>query len=201
MFMQLFLGVLLLMAEQVGVQSGARIGIHNHQNISQGGLLDLYSDFRGFGVPFNTGALAINVANDTARSTSNGAYTLLKEIRSNVLQPGSFLISFDMRSVDGVTNAVARFRVNGVVIGALHSSPNNVFQNYTDLYNVALAEGDLLQIWALSSGGASTTQIRNFRIYYDWRLEYFGDGTRNLLITALPLSDADLLDVTNTPGY
>ena len=97
MFMQLFLGVLLLMAEQVGVQSGAKIGIHNHQNISQGGLLDLYSDFRGFGVPFNTGALAINVANDTARSTSNGAYTLLKEIRSNVLQPGSFLISFDMQ--------------------------------------------------------------------------------------------------------
>ena len=189
------------MGAQCGVLSAFQLGIHDHLTNERGGILNAYSRYGAYRRPYRTGALAVNFPNDAVRSTANGAYTELKRTLVNATQAGEVVFSFDMRGTDGVTFNSSRVRVNGVNIGVLHNSNSNVWVTYTDTYDLGLIAGDLLQVWALSAGGADTVSIRNFRIYYDWHLPGFGDGTVNNLTAPLALTDVDLLDLTAVAGY
>jgi hypothetical protein len=121
---------------------------------------------------------------------------LLKEIQINEDYEGQWRISWQMRNADNVTFVGTQFFVNGVGIGAVETTASNAYVGKVANYDVNLAAGDLIQLW----GDSDLDQIfvRNFRIYYDWRLSHFGDGTILNLSTPVALSDADLLDVTNT---
>lgn len=188
--LQLLVG--LIMAVQVGVQSGARIGIHNHTTITQGGIL-----YWAHRTPYRTGALAVNSPNDTERSlTAVGVFTLMKEILINAAQAGRYRIQWEMRNSDNISNVRSRFYVNGVAVGAIQTNATNAYQQKTHNYDVDLATGDRLQIYGDPLG--DFVWIRNFRIYYDWGLERFSiDGTSRVLATLLPLTDVDLLDYTS----
>ena len=183
------------MAEQVGVQSGARIGIHNHLNISQGGILNL----SGFRRPYRTGVLALSVNNDAEKLEATGAilpaYALMKEIRINTAQVGQYRIAWEMRNDLNVINMYTQLWVNGVAVGASSASGSSVYLPYTRNYDVNLAAGDLIQLYGSRNAVGDWCYVQLFRIYYDWHIEYFND---NILNTSLPLSNADLLDVTNT---
>jgi hypothetical protein len=180
---------------QVGVYSASLLMQHDHLNASMGGILNAYSRYGAYRRPFNTGALAISCDNDAQVTDNIGADPqLMKEIRINAAQAGNFRISWRMCNVDNVSNVDAWFYVNGIVVSPIKSTTSNAWQTKTHDYNVNLALGDLLQIWG--DRGLDSLNVDRFRIYYAWRIEYFGDGTVNNLITALPLSDADLLDFT-----
>jgi len=190
---------MLEMARQIGVQSGARIGIHNHLNNSQGGYLHEYAGYQAFRRPYRTGALAVSCANDAEKSLDGvGVFTLMKEIRINKGQVGNYQIYFEMKNSDGMTNVRARFYVNGIAVGAIQTRNLAAYGAKTDNYDVTLAAGDLLQIYGDPLG--DTVWIRNFRIKYDWRIEYFGAGgaAGRVLAAPLLLTDADQLDFTNT---
>jgi hypothetical protein len=196
MFQQLLLGVLLLMAEQVGVQSGARIGVHSHLNVNQGGLLNLYSPFAGFRRPYRTGALAVSCTNNAQKSYAGGGTVLMKEIRINTAQAGNYRIYWQMKNSDNITTVSVWFFVNGIAISPNYDEATNVYTAKTYNYDVNLNAGDLLQLYGFANG--DTVWIINFRISYDWRIEHFSDGTTRVLVTALPLTDLTLLDFTNT---
>ena len=183
------------MAEQVGVQSGAKIGIHNHLNISQGGILNL----SGFRRPYRTGALALSVNNDPEKLEATGAIwpatALMKEIRINTAQVGNFRIAWEMRNDLNVINMYTQLYVNGVAVGAPSINGSSVYLPWTRNYDVNLAAGDLIQLYGARTAVGDNCYAQLFRISYDWHIEYFND---NILNTSLPLSNADLLDVTNT---
>ena len=181
---------------QVGIYSAYQLGLHNHLDDNNGGILNDYSRYGAYRRPYRTGALALNFPNDAVRSTVEAAFVLVKETRVNVAQLGQVQIGFEMKGTDGITNAHGRLYVNGVAVGADHGSNSAVYVAYTDNYDVGFTAGDLIQIYAYSEGGADTTSIRNFRIRYDWHLPGFGDGTVNNLAAALALTDVDILDCT-----
>ena len=181
---------------QIGIYSAYQLGLHNHLNNTQGGILNDYSRYGAYRRPYRTGALAVHCDNDAEVFTGNAIYTLLKEILVNTDQVGEYRISWQQRSSVFGQDSRTRFYVNGVAVSAEMTEGTNVYQTETHNYDVDLAAGDLLQIYG-KRVGACDCYVRNFRIYYDWRIAYFGDGTVLNLTTPLPLSDADLLDVTN----
>ena len=183
------------MASQVGVQSGARLGIHSHLNISQGGILNEYSRDGAYRRPYRTGALLAHTDNDTERSlTGIGAWTLMKQFRVNSNRVGSFQYNWEMKNFDNVTAVQSRFYLNGALVGAIENNATNIWVNKSHDSDINLNEGDTLEIWGHDQG--DTVYIRMFRIYYDWRIEYFGNGTRNVLNAPLALTDLDVLDLT-----
>lgn len=182
---------------QVGVYSAYQLGLHNHLDNNNGGILNDYSRYGAFRSAYRTGALALHVDNDAAKTDTPGpGWIMLKEIRINADYEGQWRISFQMRNADNVTNVSAEFYVNGVPTGGIQNSVSNIYATKTYNYDIDLAENDLLQLWGDPNG--DTIDVRQFRIYYDWRLAHFGDGTILNLATPVALSDADLIDVTNT---
>jgi hypothetical protein len=181
------------MAVQIGVQSGVRIGIHNHSTINQGGIL-----YWAYRTPYRTGALAINCPNNAVTSTVSDDYILLKEITINTAQPGRYRITWEMKNLASAGTVTTRFYVNNIAISAPESMDSNVWQTKLYSYDVDLAVNDRLQIWGLRTI-AETCFVRYFRINYDWCISRFSvDGTNRVLVTALPITDIDLLDFTNT---
>jgi hypothetical protein len=184
-----------MMGAQVGVFSSYQMGLHNHLNDAQGGALNEYSRDGAYRRPYRAGALAVHIDSDAERSTASAIYTKLKEIRIETAQPGRYRIAWQARSDDVGQDIKTRFHVNGAIVSPEMTEGVVAYQDESHNYDVDLAAGDLLQIFG-KRVGATTCYVRNFRIYYDWRIEYFGDGSRNTLVTALPVSDADLLDFT-----
>jgi hypothetical protein len=160
-----------------------------------GGVLNAYSRYGAYRRPYRTGALVLSCANDAEVSlTGVGVYTLMKQTLINVAQEGNYHIDWEMRNSDNVSNVATKFYVNGVAVSAAQTRNSNVYGPKEHHYDINLAAGDLLEIWGDPLG--DTVWVRNFRIRYDWQIEYFGDGTSRILVTSLPLSDADLLDFT-----
>ena len=186
-------GLINKLADQIGCQSGARIGVHNHLSISQGGII-----YWAYRCASRLGALAVNVANDAQTNLLGGlAYELLKEITVVTAQAGTFRISWDSKDGDNITEVHSRFYVNDVAVSAVKNNNTNVWANHTHNYDFNLVAGDRLQIWGNPEG--DNVLIRNFRILYDWTIPRFtGDGTSRVLVTPLALTDVDLLDVINT---
>ena len=181
---------------QVGIISAYQLGIHNHLNNDNGGVLNEYSRFGAFRETYRTGALAVHVASDAEVHTPSAATVLLKQITINAAQKGEFRIQWESKSTvlgQGITTA---FFVNGVAVSPDDSHDSAIYQTVQYDYDVDLAAGDLLQIWG-SRDGACEVYVRNFRVYYDWCIKYFHDGTNGrVLATPLPLTDVAALDVT-----
>jgi hypothetical protein len=185
-----------MMGAQVGIYSAYQLGLHNHLNDDQGGVLNEYSRFGAFREAYRTGALLVHVDNDAEQSEADhGVYWLTKQFTVNTAQRGEWRIYFEMANADNMTNVFARFYVNGVAVGAVQARNLNTYAPKTDNYDVDLAAGDLLQIYTLGNG--DSVFVRNFRIYYDWAIKYFHDGTNGrVLTTPLVLADVAALDVT-----
>jgi hypothetical protein len=184
------------MMGQVGIYSAYQLGLHNHLDNNNGGTLNDYSRFGAFRETYRTGALAVNVANDAEVSEADhGVYWLTKQFTINEAQRGEWRIYFEMANADNMTVVNARFYVNGAAVGAVQARNLNTYAAKTDNYDVDLAAGDLLQIYTLGNG--DSVFIRNFRIYYDWSIKYFHDGTNGrVLSTPLTLTDTTAIDVT-----
>lgn len=180
---------------QAGVQAAYMLGIHNHLNDSLGGILNEYSRYGAYRTPYRTGALAIGCGNPTERDSDAAAYALIKETRINQLQEGRYEIHWQFRSTTGVDFVYTKLYINGVAYGAEKTTLAAAYQDAVQIYDVDLALGDLVQVWGYADN-PTHLRVRNFSILYDWGLSYFGDGTRNNLITLLPLSDVDIIDFT-----
>ena len=180
---------------QVGVYSAYQLGLHNHLDDNNGGLLNDYSRYGAYREAYAAGT-AITFPNDAEVTVINPAYDLIKEIRVNKAILGTFYISWRMRNSDGVTSVRSKFYVNGVAKSPEKATTSNVYagQNYT--YSVDLAAGDLLQIYGYSVAGADAIFIDQFRIRFGYQILYFGDGTKFNLTSALALSDTDAPDMT-----
>ena len=190
--------LVLTMAEQIGVQSGARIGIHNHLNVSQGGILHEYSRYGAFRTCHRTGALALHVASDTERSGNNAGYLLTKEILINADYVGRWRIRFDHRSTILGQFIRSRVYVNNMVVSGEFETDNTgyVTENYN--LDIDLQAGDRVQLYCRRAGAGNDYFTRNFRIFYDWHIAGFGDPSLaiNQLTAALALLDNTLIDVT-----
>ena len=179
---------------QVGIYSAYQLGLHNHLDNTNGGILNDYSRYGAYRRPFRTGALAISCPNDAVVQGNWGPYTLMKETLINVAQPGNYHIDWEMANNDNVTSVDTIFYVNDVAVSGVQSRALAAYGPKEFHYDINLAAGDRLQIYGRANG--DIVKVRNFRINYDWQIEYFGDGTSRVLVTSLPLSDADLLDFT-----
>jgi len=182
---------------QVGIPSSAFLRIHNHLNDDQGGVLNEYSRFGAFREAYRTGALAVHVDNDPERSVAGMAgYVLLKQFTVNVAQRGEYRISWEMRNADDATPVHVRVAINGVDIPASDQvTALNIYVGKIYNYDVDLAEGDLVQLFGDPQG--DEVFVQSFRLYYDWCVKYFHDGTNGrVLVAPLALSDVSLIDVT-----
>ena len=178
------------MAEQVGCQSGTRTSIHNHLNISQGGVLNDYSRYGAYRQIYR-GALARALSNAADKTTTSPVWTLLKQITINQNQKGQCQISYDAFSAVGAVAVDSRVYVNGVAVGPINSCINPTTFDFD--YDVDLVDGDMIQIWGKRNGAGDTIHVENMFIRYDWNIAYFGDGTSRVLTAPLALTDVDLL--------
>lgn len=185
---------------QVGIYSAYQLGLHSHLDNNNGGILNAYSRHGAYRVPYRAGALALHVDNDAEVFIAGaGVYTLLKQFTVGTVYGVATALAgvrftWEMKNFDNLTNVAARVYINGVAVGAVQNNNTNVYVAKLTNYDAVLAVGDLLQIWGNDVG--DSCYIRNFRVYYDWCIAYFGDGTYNRLTTTLPLIDADALDLT-----
>lgn len=182
---------------QRGIYSAYQLGLHNHLDNNNGGILNEYSRFGAYRETYRTGALAVHVDNDAEVHLAGGAgFVVLKQFTIDTAQRGEFRISWEMRNVDNATTVHARVAINDVDIPASdQSTAVNVYGGKTYNYDVDLALGDRVQIAGDPQG--DDIYIRSFRIYYDWSIKYFHDGTNGrVLVTPLALSDVEALDVT-----
>jgi len=186
---------------QIGIYSVALLMQHNHLNDTMGGVLNDYSRYGAYRRAYRTGALACTVTNNAVKTQDTDlGFLLMKEILVNTAQAGAFLFRWDMNSVDNATMCHTFVGVNGVMLGAFVDRNVVGYLTTSRNYDLGLAVGDRIQIWGSTDDdtGGHAVGIRNFSINWDWRVEHFGDGTSRVLTTALPLSDVDLIDVTNT---
>ncbi len=181
---------------QVGIYSAYQLGLHNHLNNSQGGVLNDYSRFGAFREAYRTGPLAVHVDNDAEVQSAAAIYTLLKQFTVVTAQKGEYRIAWQSASTVGGQNISTRFYVNGAAVGAADTHNSAIYQDVTEDYDIDLAAGDLIQVYGRRVG-ACEVKVRNFRIYYDWAVKYFHDGTNGrVLTTPLALADTTALDVT-----
>jgi len=184
-----------MMGAQVGCLSAFQLGIHDHLSDERGGILNAYSRDGAYRTPYRTGALALGCGNPTERDSDAAAYALIKETVINVMQEGRYRIAWQYRSTTGVDFVYTKVYVNGVAFGGEKSTLAIAYQDATQNYDVDLAAGDRIQIWG-HADNPTHLRVRNFSVLYDWGLSQFGDGTRNNLVTRLPLSDVDIIDFT-----
>ena len=182
---------------QVGVYSAALLMQHSHLDANQGGVLNDYSRFGAYRESVSSGATCV-IPHDPEGDEAALILSLVKEIRINLAYRGTFNITWQYRSTDGINNVETRFYVNGAPQGALYVTSNIAYQNVAETYLVDFAQNDLVQLYARATNAATSCRYRNFRITYDWELQYFGDGTYFNLAVPLALTDADLLDYTLT---
>ena len=181
---------------QVGIYSASLLGMHNHLNDSQGGLLNEYSRDGAYRTPYRTGALAVSTQSPLEKISTSLVWAKIKQIRVNKAYPGQFVMSWTMRNLLGAHDVHSRFYVNDAPIGADEADDSAIPVTKIHNYDVALAAGDLLQIWGYRADVGDEVAIEMFEIKYDWGIKYFGDGTRNNLATILLLVDTDVLDIT-----
>jgi hypothetical protein len=185
-----------MMGAQVGNYSAYQLGIHDHLNDSMGGILNEYSRRGGFREAYRTGALAVHVDNDAERSSAFAGFVLMKQFYVNQAQRGEYRIVWEMKNSNNVTPVSVRVAINGVeIVASNQDESGNIYAQKFYNYDVDLAEGDLVQLFG--DANVDTVWIRNFRIYYDWCIKYFGDGLGGWILAApLVLTDAALLGVT-----
>lgn len=178
---------------QVGIYSASLLMLHDHLDDNFGGVLNAYSRDGAFMETYRTGALAVHVANDAEVNSSIGIMTLLKQYTANRDIKGEFQFRWDSRSSVLGIQISTRLYVNNVAVGVLDTHDSNGYDTIIANYDLDIAAGDLLQLWGRRHG-ANTVFVRNFRIYYDWAIKYFGNNQK-LLTAPLNLANTELIDV------
>jgi hypothetical protein len=177
---------------QVGIISAYQLGIHNHLNNDNGGILHDYSRHGAFRIPIRTGALAISTDSPGDMNTNLAAMTKIKELRIDETRPARVVITYEYWSLMGGVNHVdAQLYINGVAVGPLQHGAGPATITYN--HDAGFTKGDLIQVWGRRYTAGDECHIDNFSINYDWAILWFGDGTQNVLVTALPVTDIDEL--------
>lgn len=186
------------MADQVGCQSGSKLTIHNHLNISQGGFLNAYSRDGAYRETWS-GAATILISNNTERiKTGTLGWEMIKRITIGAIgidnfQKGSMTMRFDMHT-NTAPNAVSAqicIRHNGVETwSVVFTDVTGAYVQKTHTFTGTLYTDDTIEVWVDDNGGDGVS-VRNFRLSFGWRVTNFGDGTTKILTTPLSLTDVD----------
>ena len=178
--------LVLTMAEQIGVQSGARVGVHNHSNISQGGVICQETRIVG---------AAVSIVNWDIRNTNNAGFVKVKEIVIYEASEGSLTVFFDLLRTAGAGAVNGRLYVNDVAVGVDHVS-NPGPDTWSDVLVDDLVVGDRIQIYAHATGG-NTATVENMILQYSNSLRAI---STHRLVTALPTTwNTPILTVNNDP--
>lgn len=144
------------MARQVGVQSGAKVAVHNHMNISSGGVICV--EERSVGVD-------VTIANNTPRSRAGiPAFTLIKEIVINENSAGTMTVYYDLQRTAGAGAVHGQLWVNDVAVG-VDNAANPGPTTFNDILALDLVVGDRIQIYAYTIG-ANTVTVSNMQLQY-----------------------------------
>lgn len=100
-------------------------------------------------------------SNDTAKSTTNTSYTLLKAF--SIIQDGNYRIKFNLKALVGVT-VYAKIYKNSVTIGTQRSTSSTSYVNFSEDIN-SWAKGDQCELRVYTSNGADPASVSNFRLY------------------------------------
>jgi hypothetical protein len=101
----------------------------------------------------------IIAASDTEVSTNSTSYVLVKEIE--VVRYGELTFDFDLKRTTA-GSAFGRIYKNGSAIGTERSTSSTTYVTYSETIK-GLKPGDLIQIYAKSSlGGSSTAEVDDF---------------------------------------
>lgn len=173
------------MAVQVGVQSGARVAVHNHSNISQGGLVDTIGRVSSATLKINNGAV---------RGTGLPFFTRLKQVRINEDSPGTMRIDYDLEctTVAGgnSVNGQARIYRGATLLWSGVDNPELAGPiTYSDAgIAIDLLAGDMVEVWGYRTGG-TTCEISNMMVRYTGS---FISLLQRVLTTALPITGGDV---------
>ena len=111
-------------------------------------------------------------SNDDIKSTIETSYTKVKELLLNEGLPVC-RIYFELYTDGGGPTAYGRIYKNGAAIGTERSTTNSSPQPYTQDFK-GFVSGDLIQIYAKTSSGASGSNIKNMRLKYAKQVRRFG---------------------------
>ena len=105
-------------------------------------------------------------SHDADASTTNTSYTLLKTITINTLYPtpSTLRISFHMRSGNGY-GVTGRIYKNGGAFGTSRATASQVGVTFSE--DLAFADGDTIELWALRSVLTNTVTVKNLRVLGD----------------------------------
>ena len=120
-----------------------------------------------------TASDTLQQSNDTARTTSTGAYEKKKETKLNIGLTGTIRIKFDLRVVVvGAQNAVGKLYRNGVAIGTERSTASGAYQTYSEDFNCSTWEqNDLIQLYAYHQNSPTdASYVRNLQLYGELNL-------------------------------
>lgn len=160
------------MAVQIGVQSGAKTSVHNHMNISNGGVICIEQ---------RTVGANVTIANADPRSTNSGVFVRVKEILIQEVSPGTCTVYFTLTRTAGAGIVNGRLYVNGVAVGVDHPS-NPGPDIWNDVLALNLVIGDRVQIYAHGTG-ANTATVEDMQIQYSNSLLSVAS---HALVTVLP---------------
>lgn len=107
------------------------------------------------------------IFNNSAEVTtvSNTAYVKLKEIElmSDIGETSLFRYKFDLKS-DGIRQACAEIRRNGVKIGAFQTNVGAYVTKTEDIASTNFIVGEKLQIYGYIFGVGDTCYVKDFKI-------------------------------------
>jgi hypothetical protein len=119
------------------------------------GVVSVYKD--------NTGT-TIFIANDAEKSVLNvTVYTKLKEIKLVQTPDAALKIYFELKSSNVAYTAYAQIYRNGVAVGTERSTTSTTYVAFTETVS-GWADGDLLQIYAHTSGSGAAVYVHYLRV-------------------------------------
>lgn len=185
MFNVFILFGLLIMPQQVGCQSGGRTAIHNHMNISQGGIICIEERSVGAAVSINNLVPKVRVG--------IGAFTLVKEITIQEDSAGVCTVYYDLERTGGAGAVHAQLYVNDVAVG-VDNLANPGPTNFNDVLVLDLVVGDRIQIYAYTIGANEVT-VSNMIIQYSNSLRSVASHS---LVAVLPTTYAVPIQTYNS---
>ena len=180
---------------QVGIYSAYQLGIHNHLDNQNGGVLNEYSRDGAYREATNTDTLYIHAINDTAVENCHVNWHVMKQFIVNASQRGKYQITWESRSLYFGEDVRSQIYINDAPFGAPFTHSSNAYQLHSVDYDFDLVEGDLIQIYGAPLTHDNCLYVRHFRIAYNWSIVYFGNREKTLK-TPLELTEDDLIDVT-----
>jgi len=110
---------------------------------------------------------AVMLESTTLTSTTNAAYTKLKELI--VLRAGTVRVSFQLRITWAGVNAYGRVYINDAAVGTERINGTTTYITYTEDFTIN--SGDRIQIYS-HSDGVRTAEIKTTQLKADKSLEY-----------------------------